>query len=47
VVHSLDSESGLDAEAVKAFKNWRFTPGTVRGQPIPVIVGVQLTFALR
>lgn len=45
IVHSLDAE--LDDEAVKAFKKWRFTPGTVSGRPVPVIVGVQLSFDLK
>lgn len=47
VVHAPGSESEFDAAAVKAFKEWRFTPGTMRGKPVPVIVGVQLTFNLR
>jgi len=47
VVHSLDAASGLDVEAVKAFKKWRFTSGTVAGRPTPVIVGVQIGFDLR
>lgn len=47
IVHSLDAASGLDDEAVKAFKKWRFTPGTVAGRPVPVIVGVQLSFELK
>jgi TonB family protein len=28
VVKSLDGSFGLDAEAVKAARQWRFTPGT-------------------
>jgi TonB family protein len=47
VVHSLDAASGLDAEAVKAFKSWRFTPGTVSGRQTAVVVGVQLKFDVR
>lgn len=47
VVHSLDALSGLDGEAVAAFKKWRFTPGTVAGRPTPVVVGVQITFDAR
>lgn len=47
IVHSLDSASSLDAEAVKAFKKWRFVPGAVAGRPVPVIVGVQLGFKLQ
>jgi TonB family protein len=47
VVRSLDAASGLDAEAVKAFKKWRFTAGTVAGRPTPVVVGVQMKFDIR
>jgi len=47
VVHSPDSASGMDDEAVKAFQQWRFTPGTVAGRPTAVIVGVELTFHLK
>jgi TonB family protein len=47
VVHSLDAASGLDGEAVKAFKKWRFTSGTVAGRPTPVVVGVEIKFDLR
>lgn len=47
VVHSRPLESEFNAAAVKAFKKWRFTPGTMGGKPVPVVVGVQLTFDLR
>lgn len=47
VVHSLDAASGLDGEAVRAFKRWRFTSGTVAGRPTPVVVGVQIKFIVR
>jgi TonB family protein len=46
VVKSLDPLFGLDAEAVKAFKEWRFTPATRDGQPIAVVVTVEMSFRL-
>lgn len=47
VVRSLDPTFGLDQEAVKAVKRWRFRPGTRLGQPVPVLVEIELTFTLR
>lgn len=47
VVRSLDPTFGLDQEAVKAVKRWRFLPGTRFGQPVPVLVEIELTFTLR
>jgi periplasmic protein TonB len=47
VVRSLDPTFGLDAEAIKAARNWRFQPGTRLGQPVPVLVTIELTFTLR
>ena len=47
VVRSLDSSFGLDEEAVKAAKKWRFRPGTRLGEPVAVLVTIELTFTLR
>ncbi|MBI2189866.1 MAG: TonB family protein [Acidobacteria bacterium] len=47
VVKSLDPTLGLDAEAVKAARQWRFVPGTRFGEPVAVIVTIELTFTLR
>lgn len=47
VVKSLDPNFGLDQEAVKAAKRWLFQPGTLKGQPVPVLVSIELTFTLR
>lgn len=47
IVRSLDPVFGLDQEAVKAVKQWRFIPGTRFGQPVAVLVGVELQFTLR
>jgi periplasmic protein TonB len=47
VVKSLDQSFGLDQEAVKAAKQWRFRPGTRLGEPVAVLVTIELTFTLR
>ena len=47
VTRSLDSTFGLDQEAIKAVRQWRFVPGTLKGQPVHVRVSVELTFTLR
>lgn len=47
VVRSLDSTFGLDQEAIKAAKQWRFRPGMRFGEPVSVIVSIELTFTLR
>lgn len=46
VVKSLDNSFGLDQEAIKAAKQWRFIPGTRNGTPVPVLVTIELTFHL-
>jgi protein TonB len=46
VVRSLDKEHGLDDEAVKTVKEWRFTPGTKNGVVVPVVVEIQMSFTL-
>jgi TonB family protein len=47
VVRSLDSTFGLDSEAIKAARKWRFAPGVRMGEPVPVVVTIELTFTLR
>jgi periplasmic protein TonB len=47
VIRSLDSTFGLDQEAIKAARKWRFVPGMRQGEPVPVIVTIELTFTLR
>jgi protein TonB len=47
VVRSLDPVFGLDQEAVKAARQWRFEPGTRNGEPVAVLVTIELTFTLR
>jgi TonB family protein len=47
VVLGLRPDYGLDDEAVKTVKHWRFRPGTLDGRPVPVVVIVELLFTLR
>jgi protein TonB len=47
VTRSLDPIFGLDQEAIKAAKMWRFRPGMRQGSPVPVIITIELTFTLR
>lgn len=47
IVKSLDSMYGLDEEAVKALKQWKFEPGTLKGKPVAVRVRVEMDFNLR
>jgi len=46
VVQSLDSNYGLDAEAVRAAKTWRFEAGLKDGLPVPVALTIEMTFAI-
>jgi protein TonB len=47
VLRSLDPTFGLDQEAIKAAKQWRFRPGMRLGEAVPVIITIELTFTLR
>lgn len=47
VLRSLDPTFGLDQEAVKAARQWRFRPGMRQGQPVSVEITIELTFTLR
>jgi protein TonB len=47
VSRSLDSRFGLDEEAIKAAKQWRFAPGMRMGMPVRVLVTLEMTFSLR
>ena len=47
VVRSLDSAFGLDQEAIKALRGWKFAPGTRMGSPVAVLVTVEIAFTLR
>jgi TonB family protein len=46
LIRSLDATYGLDQEAIKAAKQWVFAPGTRNGEPVPVMVSIELTFTL-
>jgi protein TonB len=47
IVRSLDQTFGLDQEAIRTVKKWRFAPGTRQGQPVAVLVEIEMTFTLR
>jgi protein TonB len=47
ITKSLDSNFGLDREAIKTVKQWRFEPGRRLGQPVPVLIVIEMTFTLR
>jgi protein TonB len=47
VTRSLDKQHGLDDEAVRALRKWRFEPGTKDGVAVPVVVEVEMTFTVR
>jgi TonB family protein len=47
IVRSLDPTFGLDLQAVNAARKWRFAPGTRLGEPVPVLITIELTFTLR
>jgi TonB family protein len=46
VVKSLDATTGLDEEAVRAVKAWRFQPGTRFGKPAPIIINIEVSFSV-
>jgi TonB family protein len=46
VTQSLDTKFGLDAEAVKAAKQWRFRPAMKSGKPVAVLVTIEIAFSL-
>jgi bla regulator protein blaR1 len=47
VTRSLDTEYGLDDEAVKALRQWRFEPATKDGKPVAVQVDIEMSFKLK
>ena len=47
IIQSLDKVYGLDEEAIKTAKQWRFQPGRRLGEPVPVFVQIELSFTLR
>jgi protein TonB len=47
IVRGFQPPFGLDDEAVKAVRGWRFEPARQRGKPVAVVVPVELSFSLR
>jgi hypothetical protein len=47
VMRSLDPVFGLDQEAMKAARQFRFVPGTRFGEPVAVLVSFEIEFTLR
>jgi TonB family protein len=47
VTQSLDTEYGLDNQAVAALNEWRFEPGQKDGKPVPVRIEVEVRFTLK
>ena len=46
IVRSIDPRHGLDEEAVRAARQWRFRPGTLNGEPVPVRITIELSFSI-
>jgi TonB family protein len=47
VVRSLDRTYGLDDEAVRAIRDWRFRPALRAGTPVATRIDLEMRFALR
>lgn len=49
IIRSLDKAHGLDQKALEAVRQWKFRPGRLKatGQPVPILVTIELTFTLR
>jgi TonB family protein len=47
VAQSLDAVHGLDDQALKAMKQWRFKPGLKNGEPVAVLAVGGMTFTLK
>jgi TonB family protein len=47
VIRSLDERFGLDQEALKTIKQWRFRPGMLADRAVPTVIEIELTFTLR
>jgi protein TonB len=46
ITKSLDSQFGLDKEAIAAAKQWLFRPATCQSVPVDMIVGLSIEFRL-
>ena len=47
IVKSLDQSFGLDEEAKRTARSWRFRPGMRQGEPVAVRILIELEFNLR
>jgi TonB family protein len=47
IVQPMRQAFGLNEEALKAARQWRFRPGIRQGEPVPVLVRIELEFNLR
>ena len=47
VLVPLEPDLGLNANAVTALQQWRFRPALLGGQPVPVLITVEMTFKLK
>ena len=47
ITRSLDRTFGIDDEAVRTIKLWRFAPATRNGRPITIVVPIELRFTIR
>jgi TonB family protein len=46
LVRSLDARFGLDSQAVSTARKWRFIPARRHGQPVAMLIVIELTFSL-
>lgn len=47
IIRSLDRSFGLDEQAIRAVKLWRFRPASRLGKAVPMFVSIEMTFSLR
>jgi protein TonB len=47
VLKSLDTMFGLDQQAIASAREWVFRPGMRMGQPVPVLVTLEIGFTIR
>jgi len=47
IKQSLDMVFGLDQQAIASAREWRFRPGMRMGEPVPVLVTLEIGFTIR
>ena len=47
ITRSLDPDFGLDEQAIKAVRQWRFIPGTRFGEPVAILITIEVGFNLQ